>query len=436
METGAGMTTDQTDRTSSHGTRWLSWLLGAALLAAVVVAALHFSEERAFVRLAERAEPVWLVVAVLLQAGTYLAQGGIWRRVGAAAGYQLSRKTAFELGLAKLFADQALPSAGVSSSVLIAKALEQRQVPPAAVKASVLINIASYHLGYVVALAGALVIMAWHEQTNALVVVTAVLFLLFSLGLSAAVLALSGHRHERLTDKLRKFPAVRTTLDFLAGADARLVRSPRMLTGTIALQLGIVLLDAATIWALIAALGVTASVTGVFASFMIASLFRTMGIVPGGLGTFEATSVLMLRMVGVDLAVALAATLLFRGLSFWLPMLPGYWLSRRAIAPRARQSQQPTLGGYWAVEPGELAQRLGSGVEGLSGTEAAQRLQEHGPNELRERRPSSRLDVLVRQVRSPLLLLLVFAAGASAVTGQWLDAAIVVTIVMATVGVG
>jgi P-type Mg2+ transporter len=35
--------------------------------------------------------------------------------------------------------------------------------------------------------------------------------------------------------------------------------------------------------------------------------------------------VLMLRMVGIDVAVALSATLLFRGLSFWLPMLPGYW---------------------------------------------------------------------------------------------------------------
>jgi hypothetical protein len=54
---------------------------------------------------------------------------------------------------------------------------------------------------------------------------------------------------------------------------------------------------------------------------------------PRGLGTFEATQVLMLRMVGIDLAVALSATLLFRGLSFWLPMLPGHWFSRRAVAP-------------------------------------------------------------------------------------------------------
>jgi Mg2+-importing ATPase len=254
--------------------------------------------------MAERADPSWLILAVLLQAATYVAQGGIWRRVGDAAGYRLSRNAAFELSLAKLFADQALPSAGLSSSILIAKALEQRQLSSGAVNASVLINVASYHLAYVVALAGALVIVAWHQQTNALVVTTAVLFLLFSLGLSAAVLGLSGRHHQRLAHTLRTFPAVRTALDFLAGADARLVRSPRLLTATIGLQLAIVLLDASTLWALIAALGVTASVSGVFASFMIASLFRTMGIVPGGLGTFEATSVLMLRMVGVELAVA------------------------------------------------------------------------------------------------------------------------------------
>jgi Mg2+-importing ATPase len=264
---------------------------------------------------------------------------------------RLSRNAAFELSLAKLFADQALPSAGLSSSILIAKALEQRQLSSGAVNASVLINVASYHLAYVVALAGALVIVAWHQHTNALVVTTAVLFLLFSLGLSAAVLGLSGRHHQRLAHTLRTFPAVRTALDFLAGADARLVRSPRLLTATIGLQLAIVLLDASTLWALIAALGVTASASGVFASFMIASLFRTMGIVPGGLGTFEATSVLMLRMVGVDLAVALAATLLFRGLSFWLPMLPGYWCSRRAIVSRARPLKASTLATYWALDP-------------------------------------------------------------------------------------
>jgi Mg2+-importing ATPase len=69
-------------------------------------------------------------------------------------------------------------------------------------------------------------------------------------------------------------------------------------------------------WVLIQSLGTTASPGAVFASFMIASVFRTVGIVPGGIGTFEATSVWTLKRLGVSVPVGLAATLLFRGLSF------------------------------------------------------------------------------------------------------------------------
>jgi hypothetical protein len=55
---------------------WLSWILSGALLVAGIAAAFHFSEERAFVRVAQDAKPWWLAVAVLLQAGTY----SVWRR--------------------------------------------------------------------------------------------------------------------------------------------------------------------------------------------------------------------------------------------------------------------------------------------------------------------------------------------------------------------
>jgi P-type Mg2+ transporter len=91
---------------------------------------------------------------------------------------------------------------------------------------------------------------------------------------------------------------------------------------------------------------------------------------------------------------------------------------------------------YWAHDVASVAKDLGSGSEGLSEAEAARRLQQYGPNELRRRRQLSRLRVISRQLRSPLMLLLVFASAASALTGQWLDAGIVVTIVVATVGVG
>ena len=86
-------------------------------------------------------------------------------------------------------------------------------------------------------------------------------------------------------------------------------------------------------------------------------------------------------------------------------------------------------GAYWALGPETLARALDSGPEGLSSAMAAERLRDVGPNLLRTRRPLSRARVLLNQLRSPLLLLLVFAAVASALSGEWFDAAIVLVIV-------
>jgi P-type Mg2+ transporter len=59
---------------------------------------------------------------------------------------------------------------------------------------------------------------------------------------------------------------------------------------------------------------------------------ENVGFVPGGLGTFEATGVATLHACGTPIAPALAATLLLRALTFWLPMLPGLWFGEREIA--------------------------------------------------------------------------------------------------------
>lgn len=96
----------------------------------------------------------------------------------------------------------------------------------------------------------------------------------------------------------------------------------------------------------------------------------------------------------------------------------------------------PDLGSYWALDRSAVLQQLASSVEGLSSVEASRRLAACGPNALRERSQLTRAGVFARQLRSPLLLLLVFAAAASLVAGEWLDAGIVLAIVGATVGIG
>ncbi|MHB8420488.1 MAG: lysylphosphatidylglycerol synthase transmembrane domain-containing protein [Myxococcales bacterium] len=318
----------------SRWLRWLPWIFSLALLAAVIVAARHFSEAEEFAHLAERAKPWWLLLAVAFQLGTYLAQGQILRRVARAGRASLSLGTACRVGLAKLFVDQAVPSAGLSGTIVLANTLEAGGLPRPVVAAGIVVDLASYYAAFVLGLAAALVVTALRRDVRVVLALVSLVFFLFAIGFSALVLALSGRSTSALPKRLVRFRPLRITLGFIQTADPHLAHDPRILAEATAYQLAIILCDTATVWVLIRSLGGAGAPAAVFASFMISSLLRTIGIVPGGLGTFEAASVVTLRMVGVKVSVALAATLLFRGLSFWLPMLPGLWFSRRALGRR------------------------------------------------------------------------------------------------------
>jgi len=317
---------------NSAGIHWLAWVLGAAVLAAVLVAARQLSEEREFARLVEQAKPGWLLVAVVLQAATYLAQAEVLRGAPHATRVALPRGWLYQLSLTKLFLDQALPSAGLSSTVVIVKALQQRGVPRDSAAACAMINIASYHAAYVVTLLVALAITSVLRETSLILVSLSALFIAFALALTVGIVVLAG-RPPKAGTQLTRLPVIKGVVAFLQDADATLVRNPGVFCAATGWQAAIFLLDAATVWVCIRSLGATAPADAVFASFMISSLVRTMGVVPGGLGTYEAASVLTLRLVGISVSVALSATLIFRGLSFWIPMLPGLWFSRRLIRP-------------------------------------------------------------------------------------------------------
>ncbi|HKQ12645.1 MAG TPA: magnesium-translocating P-type ATPase, partial [Steroidobacteraceae bacterium] len=138
----------------------------------------------------------------------------------------------------------------------------------------------------------------------------------------------------------------------------------------------------------------------------------------------------------ISLPVALSATLLFRGLSFWLPMIPGMWLSRRLFSAGSRHAAASFVDNYWARTAESLLRELGSTAQGLSSADAAERLRKYGPNRLSDEGRLSRIDVLVRQVASPLQLLLVFAAIVAAATGEMTNAVIVLTILCASAFIG
>jgi P-type Mg2+ transporter len=83
----------------------------------------------------------------------------------------------------------------------------------------------------------------------------------------------------------------------------------------------------------------------------------------------------------------------------------------------------------------DVATALGSGAGGLSGSEAARRLAEFGPNAVRTHRARA-WTVLGRQLRSPLLLLLLITASLSFFLGDRADALIIGGILALSIGLG
>jgi Mg2+-importing ATPase len=85
---------------------------------------------------------------------------------------------------------------------------------------------------------------------------------------------------------------------------------------------------------------------------------------------------------------------------------------------------------YWSQSPDSLLAALRSTFNGLSAADATQRLRQFGPNVLKAREKVTALGLFLNQFRSPIILILLFATGVSAVLGEWVDALIVLTIVL------
>jgi Mg2+-importing ATPase len=105
------------------------------------------------------------------------------------------------------------------------------------------------------------------------------------------------------------------------------------------------------------------------------------------------------------------------------------------------RSEKPVQGvaredAYWSRDAPSLFAALDTGGEGLSSAEAAERLARHGPNVVEEQREVTAFRLLLHQFASPLVLILVFGATISLFVRDWVDAAIILVIVLGSTLLG
>lgn len=307
---------------------WRGWFLAGMLLAGLVVAVVHWGDVKRFAALLTQAKPIWLALAALLQLGTYVGLAAQWWLVLRRGRTPEEGGGLFRLTLAKHFADQVIPTAGVSGNVLIVDRLVHLGVPRKNAVAALILQIVAYYISYALGALWVLVVLWWKSRSSLLLTLAVLAFLVVAGGIPLMVLWFHRRGQERIPRWIAKWSKAKRFFELIGEAPRKLVRDPSLIAWLAALNLAVFVADAATMQACVKALGVHAPLSAGYVAFMFASIAVILGPIPMGLGSFEAVSIAMLRLFGVPFEAALSATLLFRGFTLWLPLIPGGILLR------------------------------------------------------------------------------------------------------------
>ena len=115
------------------------------------------------------------------------------------------------------------------------------------------------------------------------------------------------------------------------------------------------------------------------------------------------------------------------------PPLPSTASRRRVPMTEQLTEQLP----WHAAEPEEVAARVGTDLaRGLGRDDVAERLAEHGRNELADDPPTSPLVVFLRQFTSPLIYILLAAAVVTTLLQEYLDSAVIAAVLVLNAAIG
>ncbi len=100
--------------------------------------------------------------------------------------------------------------------------------------------------------------------------------------------------------------------------------------------------EAAALYVLLQHFGADVSLANAVFVFSFGMIVGAISMLPGGLGSTEATMVLLLTALGVDLDLALLATAIVRATTFWFAVVIGLIVAPSAVAASRRAANNPS----------------------------------------------------------------------------------------------
>jgi len=310
----------------------LSILLGIIVLIALIVfVIIHVGDTRRFLTLISKAKPIWILLVIGLQVTTYLCVGIIWLQITRVAKYKVRIDALARLSVEKLSIDQLVPALGLSGNVMVYRAMKRLQLPKSLAMEAILTNILAHYVAFaLVTLSSLLILWRLHHITPLILTVVGI-FTIILIAVPLIIILLIHNKDKSLPPWLLRIKLMGKLKKVFQSVSAKEVYSPKLLAFASLFNILIFLLDSGSLWAVLRSLGVEVNLITPFIAIVLASIAATLSALPGGLGGFEAGSVAALTLIGVPVEAALTATIIFRGFSLWLPLLPGLYFARKDV---------------------------------------------------------------------------------------------------------
>lgn len=304
----------------------------------------YFSEIKTGIKLFERIEIVWLIAAIAGQVATYL--------LGAMVYYALLKmfkhnslpkfRSIVQANFVVLLFNQTVPSAQLSGNTYLLNFLIKRNVPLSHILSAIFLELITFYGAMELIILIVLGISLSMHNTAFIIILCAgfLVYLVFAISilfvgrqrsLSKVYNKVTSIKFfKKIVDRFtNSLPSENTDIHKMPNALTVMQKHMDTISTVIFYQLLLFLADAFTILALFYGLGIHIPIYYPLIGLILSKIISILPVSPGALILYESSMTFYFVQLGIPFGSSMIVTLLYRLLSFWMPMPIGFILYKK-----------------------------------------------------------------------------------------------------------
>lgn len=345
--------------------RWIILTLTVLFLWAVVS---RFTELAQLKSTLQEGQAGWILAALLSQVIYFIAFSASYQAAFDTVEIHTRTRDLIPVTLGALFVNLVVPAGIAGGTALFAQDFARRGKPAARTATGVLLQLVADFTAFAFILIPGISHLFLYHDLKVYEILAAILLILLTISLGLIVLLgiwrpawlervfeFSRRIANRLAASLRRPPFLseewaRENAEEYNRAAQAVAGHPASLVRTLVVALLAHLLDILTLSILFRAFNQPVSLGTLVAGYAMGILFWIISITPQGIGVVEGVMALTFTSLGIPGAVATTVVLVFRGLTFWIPMLLGFLaIQRMQIFGPAQRDLTSTWGVRFAA---------------------------------------------------------------------------------------